>query len=101
MIKNPSHVVPEEDVVPLVVEGDRPLPLELRLVVEQRRQHPGHSVAEARREVVQNDLGTERGDLAPVFLQRKSSSMETMQSIKFCAFVINSHLDLFCNLDVG
>ena len=62
------HVVPEEDVVSLVVEGDGPLSPELRLEVEESGQHAAHGVTQPSREVVEDDLGTEGGDLPPVLL---------------------------------
>lgn len=58
----------EEDVVSLVVEGDGSLSTELRLEVEEGGQHAAHGVTQPRREVVQDHLRTERGDLAPILL---------------------------------
>ena len=62
-------VVPEEDVVPLVVEGGHSLPGELRLVVEERGKHPGDAVAEPRAEVVEDHLGPVLCDLLPILPQ--------------------------------
>ena len=62
------HMVPEEDVVPLVVEGDAPLPPELGIIVEDGGQHAAHRVPQPRGEVVEDDLGPVLGDLAPVLL---------------------------------
>lgn len=45
-------MVPEEDVVALVMEGDDAAAAELRLVVEQRAQHAPHRQTQPRAEVV-------------------------------------------------
>ena len=63
-------MVAEKDVITLVVEGHATATSELGVVVEERGQHPTHGVTQAGRKVVQDDLGTERRDLAPVFLRR-------------------------------
>lgn len=52
----PPPVVPEEDKVPLVVEGDHPPALELRVVWKQSCKHASHRVAQASGQVVQNNL---------------------------------------------
>lgn len=59
-------VMPEEHVVPLIVERDHPLPLELGLVVEQRAQHPAHRQTEPCREIVEHHFGPVRRDVLVV-----------------------------------
>ena len=54
----------EEDVIPLVVEGDRLAPLELGVMVEQRGEHPSNRVAQSSGEVVQNNLRSVGGSSA-------------------------------------
>lgn len=49
----------EEDVIPLVMEGDGSAPAELRLVVEQRPQHAPHRQPKSRAEVVEDYLTKE------------------------------------------
>ena len=48
---------PEEDVVSLVVEGDRAATLEIGVLVEQGGKHSTHTLAQACVEVVQDQLG--------------------------------------------
>ena len=59
-------MMPEEDVVPLVVEGDAALSPELGVVVKDGRQHPAHRVSQPRREVIEDNLRPVLRDLAPV-----------------------------------
>ncbi len=66
------HVMSEEDVVSLIVEGDCPPTLKLWLVVEQGRQHPGNGVAQASGEIVQDHLRPKRRDFSPVLLQYRN-----------------------------
>lgn len=49
-------VVPEEDKVPLVVEGDHPPAPELWVVWKESCKHAPHCVAQASGQVVQNNL---------------------------------------------
>jgi len=59
-------VKPNKDEVSLVVEGDDLPPLELRVVGKQCREHPSHTVAQARVEAIQNKLRTVFGNLSTI-----------------------------------
>ncbi len=54
----------EEDVIPLVVEGDCLATFELGVMVEQRGKHPSNRVAQSSGEVVQNHLRSVGGSSA-------------------------------------
>ena len=51
-----SQAPPEEDVVSLVVEGDRTAALEIGVLVEQGGKHASHTLAQTSVEVVQDQL---------------------------------------------
>ena len=53
-------MMPEEDVIALVVEGDHAAAMELRVVREEGGEHAAYRVAQARVEVVQDHLGLVR-----------------------------------------
>jgi hypothetical protein len=57
-------VVPEEDEVALVVQGDDAAALELCLMWEERRKQPTHRVTQPRVEVVQDNLREMLGGFA-------------------------------------
>lgn len=64
-------VVPHEDVVPLVMEGDHPAAAETRLLVEEAAEHAADPQPQPGAEVVHHDLGLVVGGLAVALRDRQ------------------------------